>query len=271
MEIEERIGIDLGRKIRLEDGVQWARQHGVRYLDCEIDVEPNSLESFQPERCENIKRSLRENGIKLGLHTLSAVNTAEYSPFVSEAVDNYLKCYIETADKLGAEWIVIHGGYHFTGDYKARMKAGLDRINRIADHAERFKMPLLLENLNKEPDDAEVHYIPHNLEECQFFLSQIHSPYVRFSFTVNHAHLVPEGIRGHVENIDMRRCGEVRIADNKGDKEEHLQIGKGNIDFAAMFSMIESSGFTGHYMNAFGTLDDMLWGRKKLAEIARGL
>jgi sugar phosphate isomerase/epimerase len=69
----------------------------------------------------------------------------------------------------------------------------------------------------------------------------------------------------------MRRCGEVRIADNKGDKEEHLQIGEGNINFSDVFKLIESSGFTGHYMNAFGSLDDMLLGRNRLARIASAL
>jgi sugar phosphate isomerase/epimerase len=63
----------------------------------------------------------------------------------------------------------------------------------------------------------------------------------------------------------------VRIADNKGDKEEHLQIGEGNINFADVFNLIESSGFTGHYMNAFGSLDDMLLGRNRLARIASAL
>jgi sugar phosphate isomerase/epimerase len=271
MNLESRIGIDLGRKIKLEDGIEWAHQNGVQYVDCELDVAPNALPSFTPERCAVVRDKLKKYGVKLGLHTLSAVNTAEYSPFVSEAVDAYLKAYIDTAKNLSAGWIVIHGGYHFTGDYDVRMKAGLDRINRIADYAERCKIPLLLENLNKEPDDAEVHYIPHNLEECQFFLNQISSPYVRWSFTINHAHLVPEGIVGHVNNLDMRRCGEVRIADNKGDKEEHLQIGEGNINFADVFNLIESSGFTGHYMNAFGSLDDMLLGRNRLARIASAL
>lgn len=269
MNLEQRIGVDLGRKIKLEDGIRWAAKNKIAYIDCEIDVEPNNLRSFNEERCAELRDQLGNTDIQLGLHTLSAVNTAEYSPFVSEAVDQYLKAYIETAKKLGARWIVVHGGYHFTSDYKKRMQAGVDRLARISEVAERYEIPLFLENLNKEPADAEVHYIPHNLEECQFFLDRLKSPYLRWSFTINHAHLVPEGIVGHIKNLDMSRCGEVRIADNRGDKEEHLQIGDGNIDFSETFKLIELSGFKGHYMNAFGTLDDMLEGRKRLVKIAQ--
>ena len=38
--------------------------------------------------------------------------------------------------------------------------------------------------------------------------------------------------------------------------------------FADMFRRIEGKGFTGHYMNAFGSLDDMLKGRDELARMA---
>ena len=47
-----------------------------------------------------------------------------------------------------------------------------------------------------EPDDAEVHYLVYNLEECKTFFSAVQSPAIGMSFTVNHAHL--EIGRAHV-------------------------------------------------------------------------
>ena len=35
-----------------------------------------------------------------------------------------------------------------------------------------------------------------------------------------------------------------------------------------MFRRIERAGFRGHYMNAFGSLDDMLRGRDELVRLA---
>jgi sugar phosphate isomerase/epimerase len=52
-------------------------------------------------------------------------------------------------------------------------------------------------------------------------------------------------------------------------KEEHLQPGKGDMDFGKLFKRVEGKGFKGHYMNAFGTLDDMLAGREYQLEKAR--
>lgn len=269
MGLQERIGIDLGRKIRLEDGVEWAARHGVRFIDCEIDSEPNALLSFDDERAAGVRKLCERHGVRLGLHTLSAVNVAETSPFVSDAVDAYLRAYIEAARRLDAGWIVVHGGFHFTGDYKARLAASLERLKRTVGYAETAGVHLLLENLNKEPDDAEVHYLCYNIEECRYYFDRIQSPNLGWSFTVNHAHMVKGGIDGHIDNLEIGRCGEVRLADNRGDREEHLMPGKGTIDFARMFARIEEAGYRGHYMCAFGSLDDMLAGRDYLGRTAK--
>jgi hypothetical protein len=82
MALRDRIGIDIGRRLRLEDAVEWAaHSRGPIYR--------------HPAR-----------------HRRECV--AEYSPYVTDAVDQYLKGYIDAYGKLGAQWIVAHAGYHFT-------------------------------------------------------------------------------------------------------------------------------------------------------------
>jgi sugar phosphate isomerase/epimerase len=197
------------------------------------------------------------------------VNVAEYSPHVSDAATDYLKRYVDLFPKLGASWMVVHAGYHFTKDRALRMKAGRERLQRVVAHAEKKKALVLLENLNKEPADAEVHYLAHTLEEWQYYWD-IRSPAFKLSFTANHAHLVPEGIEGFVAALDFRRVGEVRLADcYRNGHEIHLQPGAGNLDFGGMFGLIEGKGYQGHYTNAFGSLGDMLAGRDYLVERAR--
>jgi sugar phosphate isomerase/epimerase len=270
MALRDRIGVDVGRRLRLEDAVQWAAAHDVRYIDIQLDTAANALTSLSDARVAGIRRSCESLGIHLGLHTSSAVNVAEYSPYVAEAADQYLKAYVEVSGKLGAQWIVVHAGYHFTSDKEMRMVAGLERLKRIVDDAEKKGALILLENLNKEPADAEVHYLAHTTEEWRFYFEAIQSPAFKLSFTVNHAHLVPEGIVGFVDAIDMSRVEEVRLADCfRNGHEVHLKPGAGDLDFADMFKRIEGAGFAGHYMNAFGSLDDMLGAREDLVQLAR--
>jgi sugar phosphate isomerase/epimerase len=260
--LRERIGVDLGRRVKLEDGIEWAAQHGVRYLDIQLDTAANAVTAFDDQRAAAVRKLAAERGITLGLHTLSAVNVAEYSPYVADAVDAYLKSYIDIYPKLGAQWIVVHAGYHFSSDIEMRMEAGCARLQRMVDYAEKKDAVLYLENLNNEPADAEVHYLAHTVDEWIYYFDRIKSPNFRMSFTANHAHLVPDGVDGFIDAIDFARVGEVRLADcRRLGKEEHLTPGEGDLDFGNMFKRIESKGFKGHYMNAFGTLDDMLAGR----------
>ncbi len=270
MGLRDRIGIDVGRKLKLEDAVAWAAANAVRYIDVQLDTGANAMTTIDDARAEAIRGECARLGVHLGLHTASAVNVAEYAPYVADAVERYLAAYVDAAGRLGAEWIVMHAGFHFTSDVRQRMWAGCERLRRIVDYAERNGALVLLENLNKEPADAEVHYLAHTVEEWRFYFDRIRSPAFRLSFTVNHAHLVPEGIAGFVDALDMSRVEEVRLADCfRNGHEVHLKPGAGDLDFADMFRRVEAKGFAGHYMNAFGSLDDMLAGRDALVAQAR--
>lgn len=269
MSLYDRIGIDIGRKLALEDAVAWASAHRVRFVDVQLDTGANALGTIDERRAATLCASCERHGVHLGLHTASAVNVAEYAPYVGDAVERYLEAYVDAAGLLGAEWIVMHAGFHFTSDREQRMAAGRERLQRVVAYAERKGALVLLENLNKEPEAAEMHYLAHTVEEWRWYFERIGSPALRLSFTVNHAHLMPEGVAGFIDALDMGRVEEVRLADCfRNGNEVHLKPGAGDLDFADMFRRIEGAGFRGHYMNAFGSLDDMLKGRDDLVRLA---
>ncbi len=264
MRIRDRLGFDAGG-MGLEEALVWAARSGFHYVDFNADQPPNALDAWDEARVRAIRQRCERDDIHLGLHTLSGVNVAEFSPYVSEAVDAYLRANIDVAQRLGCAWLVVHAGFHFSANVAARQAAALARLQRAVAYAEQVGPRLLLENLNLEPADAEVHYLGHTVEECRYYFDAIASAHFGWAFTVNHAHLVPEGIAGFLDAFGVTRIGEVRLADNLGDKEMHLNPGAGNIDFAALFQRLESSGYPYHYMMAFGSLEDKLAGRDHLA------
>jgi sugar phosphate isomerase/epimerase len=262
----ERIGIDIGDKLKLEDAIAWASHHGVRIIDVELDTGANVFTSFDATRAAGIRDACARTGVRLGLHTSSAVNVAEYAPLLTDAADAYLRAYIDAAASLGAGWVVVHAGFHFSSNIRQRMEAGLERLRRAAGYAEAKGALLLLENLNKEPNAAEVHYLAHTLAEWRWYYGEIDSPAFALAFTANHAHLVPEGVAGFVDAMPVERVVEVRLADCfRNGREQHLRPGEGNFDFPDLFRRMDAAGFKGHYMAAFGSPDDMLAGRIKLA------
>jgi sugar phosphate isomerase/epimerase len=265
----DRIGIDLGRRVSIEDGIAIATKNSIRCIDSQTDIAPNALESFDNARCAAVRDACAAKDIHLGLHTLSGVNVAEISPFLRDATDAYLKAYIDLAVKLNAEWVVVHGGYHFTGCKAMRKQASVDRLKRIVDYAEQKDVLLQLENLNGEPELAEVHYMPDTLEDTIWYFDQIKSDHLKWAFTINHAHYDPIGITGFVDGMGMDRCDEIRVADNNGEYELHMHPGTGTVDFVDMFKRIEGAGFQGHYMCGWGTVEQMIEGRDYLVERAK--
>jgi sugar phosphate isomerase/epimerase len=68
--------------------------------------------------------------------------------------------------------------------------------------------------------------------------------------------------------MDITRCDEVRLADCfRLGKEVHLKPGAGDLDFLALFRKLDHLSFQGRYMNAFGTLQDMIEGREYLTKL----
>jgi sugar phosphate isomerase/epimerase len=269
MRLFDRIGINFTRQMSAEHAVCWATRNSVKYVDIECDIAPNGMETFERKRRAALRDLVKSNGIHLGLHTLSAVNIAEFSPFVSEAVDLYLRSYIDLAADLNAEWVVVHGGYHFTADRDKRLAASLSRLKRTAEYAAERGVVLHLENLNREPERAEVHYLASSLEEMRLYFSELKYFNVFWSYTINHATLEPEGIEGFLDGMPFGLLKEVRLADNNGLYELHMQPGDGIIDFGSVFKSFEARGYNGHFVSGFGTPDDMLRGRDYMIEAAR--
>ena len=115
-----------------------------------------------------------------------------------------------------------------------------------------------------------MHYLAHTVEEWKYYWPLLASPAIRLSFTVNHAHLVPDGVEGFADAVDMKNVGEVRLADCwRNGHEVHLKPGTGDLDFIDMFKRVEGRGYRGRYTNAFGTLEDRLNAREYLVEKAR--
>ena len=193
MSLRDRIGFDAGAT-NLEDALETARNHNFHYVDFNADTGPNRLGGWPEARANNVLNVCHRNGIRLSLHTSSAVNLAEFSPFVSDAVDQYLRGCIDLAALLDCNAVVVHGGYHFSSELEARKLASLERLQRGVAYAEEQGVKLFLENLNFEPDDAEIHYLAHTVEECRYYFDAISPEHFGWAFTVNHSNLVPEDI-----------------------------------------------------------------------------
>jgi len=271
MSLKDRIGVDTGQKLTIAEAVKWAADNDVHYVDVCLDATPIDPGGYDDDEVASIRETCADHDISLGLHTLSAVNVAETSAHVGDAVDAYLRAYVDIGDLVGADRIIVHGGYHFTDDRSDRIAASKARLTRIIEYAADAHPDLLLENHNVEPDASEMHYVPVTLDEVTEYFDDLEADTLGWAFNPPHARQFPEDIDGYFETLGPDLCGEVRLNDNDGEIEEHLAPGEGTLDFDATFQLIEGSGYDGHYMLAFGTLDDMLDGREYLLDQYSGV
>jgi sugar phosphate isomerase/epimerase len=262
-DLKARMGTGAGGP-NLEDGIDWAAQNDFHWIDFGCDHGANALDTWTPERIRSIKALCEQHDIHLGIHTLSAVNVGEFSPFLSEAVDAYLRAHIELGEKLGVEHIITHAGLHQSSEVELRKQAGLEHLQRAAVYAEQHHQTLLLENLNVEPADAEVHYLGHSIEELHYYFDNIQSPALQWGFSANHMHLLPGDFDAFIDEFGIGRIGLVLVADNRGRVEEHLLPGQGTMDFGRLFKRLEGDGYPGPYMLTFGNRDQKIAGREHL-------
>ena len=240
----------------LEQTVQWAANHGFSRVDFNADTPPNYPGTFSAERVAALRTLTAERGVSLGVHTLSAVNMAEITPVMHAAIDEYLLQNFDLAHALGCGYVICHGGYHFSADREARFAVALDRMERAVTWADERNLEIYFENHNKEPDEAEIHYQPRDLAETRAFFERIPSPRFKWAFNVAHANLVPEGPDGFLDALGVERIGQVRLNDNRGQFEEHLIPGQGNVDFRHVFRRLTQLGYSGPFTLDFGGPDD---------------
>ncbi|RKU22366.1 sugar phosphate isomerase/epimerase [Candidatus Poribacteria bacterium] len=262
---KDRFGFDAPKNKPLEESIQWAAENGFGYIDFQADVPPNDIGSFDAARVRRVRDLCETHEIAIGIHPSSAINNAEYTPIMSEAVDDYLFANLELAQRLGCGWLIGHGGYHF-GDIAQRRDAAINRIQRLVERAEQAEIVIFFENHNREPEHAEIHYIPHNVEETHWFFDALRSPYLKWAFNVAHGHLVPEGWQGFLDAFGVENIGQVRLNDNTGEYEIHLIPGEGTIDFGDLFAQLNGRGYEGWFSLGFGDDADKVRVRDEFAE-----
>jgi sugar phosphate isomerase/epimerase len=250
----------------LEDGLAWAASNDFHFLDFNADHGANALATWSADRIRAVRQYCEEHDLHLGIHTLSAVNVAEFSPYMSEAVDAYIRANVDLGRQLGVAHVITHAGLHQSSELDLRKAASLEHLSRAADYASRAGVALLLENLNVEPPEAEVHYMGHSVQELAVYWEKIPAAGLKWGMSANHTHLLPGDFDAFLDAFGVERIGLVLVADNRGKYEEHLLPGQGTMDFSKLFKRLEGDGYRGPYMLTFGNREQKIAGRDYLLQ-----
>lgn len=174
------------------------------------------------------------------------------------------KSYVDTANVLGIRLLNFHA--HFSGMF---MKIGkfkkqvldnmIDSLEEIMGYAKPYGIQIILENIpRKEMSIKDFRYVMNQLPGLGMHLDIAHA------FVAGGIKMVSQFINTFGDSIIH-----IHMSDNHGKDDEHLAIGKGNIDYERVVAELKKTGYdkTITFEVFFGGKKAVVDSRKRIEKI----
>ena len=250
----------------VENYFEESHRLGFNWLELGCESPANFPQTFDEERIRKVRDLGRKYGISTCLHSASYVNTAELMPTVRKAVEQHFVEYLELAKKMECTYLVIHCGYHFSQFMEATFESLVSTLKNAVKVAEKLKVSMLIENMNRLHPDCEINYLGTTVEELKFVLDRIQTPYLGLAMDCGHANLLPGGVMPFIEAFGPRIQG-LHLHDNDMVLDRHWPLGKGKIDWPMVFRKLKEMGYQGTHTIELDRHEDVVASQKYLQSI----
>ena len=207
---------------------------GFDYLELTMDP-PLAHYSTIRQQMSSILSALASQSMNIICHLPTFVSTADLTDSIREASLQEMFHSLEVAAELGSQKVVLHPG-HIGGMGVYVKETALAHANNslaaIIDRARTLGLCVCLENMFPkyrafvEPDDF--------VEILQRF------PDLKLTLDTGHANIANPGGRRILEFIKKfgHRIGHLHVSDNFGERDDHISLGAGKIDFLKIVSAL---------------------------------
>lgn len=215
-----------------------------------------------PKIKNKFKELMPSYNLKMRVHApFSDLNIASVNELIRENSLKEICDCIKISNELGINVITLHPG-HFS-PLGVLCKKKVKEINRnsiikICKFADEYGVEICFENTPKGS-----FLFCHEPKEI---LNAIKGTSARICFDVGHAN-----ISANIENFlrHWKKFGNVHLHDNFGDRDKHLQIGKGNINFKNVFEKLKeyNGNFTIESRGLKSGIESKKWLEKFIQEL----
>lgn len=234
----------------------WAYRVAETFRHWEIFSE---AEHSVPGREAVYRELLGTTGMTCSVHApICDLNVAALSDRLLDASVKETCATVIAAAEIGAQTVTIHPGLSSMsvngteGKATVRAKRSMKALDRMQDE---YGVPLAIENM---PD-------------VRFFLGRtaealadiIDGTDLKVCYDIGHAHTV--GQEEAMVELLGDRIVNVHIHDNHGERDEHLTIGDGNVDFPKVLRLL--SGYRGNYIIESKDLDSAVESHSRLQKL----
>ncbi|MGW8300724.1 MAG: sugar phosphate isomerase/epimerase family protein [Desulfobacterales bacterium] len=212
---------------------------GFDYLELSMDP-PQAHYSTIRQQMNSILGALASHSMSIICHLPTFVSTADLTDSIREASLLEMFNSLEVAAELGSQKVVLHPG-HIGGMGIYVEQTALAHANNslatIIDRAQTLGLCVCLENMFPkcrafvEPDDF--------VEILQRF------PDLKLTLDTGHANIADPGGRRILEFIEKfgPRIGHLHVSDNFGERDDHIPLGAGKIDFLKIINALKQTGY----------------------------
>ncbi len=164
-----------------------------------------------------------------------------------------MKDAIEFTSHFGTKKLTIHLGYVDTSKPRKEYVIHIIGVLKVlCTFAKKYGMNIMIENM---PDYEELGYAP---SEIRYIIDNCGMDNLKFILDTGHAHVSDYEITDYIDLLSDKLY-HMHFSDNHGEKDEHLPMGKGTIDFKKVFDKLKEVGYDNlHCMEIlFATSDEL--------------
>lgn len=221
------------------DEIDTIARLGFDYFELAMD-QPQAHYSTVSENQSAIRKALESYGIGIVCHMPTFVSTADLTDSIRRASITEMKRSLSVAADLGSEKVVLHPSMiSGMGAYvpERSREYAFDFLSEIIDHADKLAVTICLENMmprngfGVEPDELGI-----------IFRS---FPQLKFTLDSGHANIDDKEGNRLIKMVESfgERIGHVHLSDNRGVHDDHLNLGRGNINIHGLVKMLHSIGY----------------------------
>jgi sugar phosphate isomerase/epimerase len=212
---------------------------GFDYLELTMDP-PRAHYTIVRQQMNSILKSLNSHSMSVVCHLPTFVSTADLTDSIREASLQEMLNSMEVAAELGAPKVVLHPGrIGGLGLYvkEAAMALANESLAVIIDRAQELGLCVCLENMFPKCGAF--------VEPADFDGILQRFPGLRLTLDTGHANIGGQGCRRTLDFIEKfgARIGHLHISDNLGERDDHLAVGSGAIDFLKIIHALKQCGY----------------------------
>ncbi len=212
---------------------------GFDYIELTMDP-PQAHYTTIRQKKDSILGLLKSHSMNVICHLPTFVSTADLTDSIRQASLQEMFNSLEVAAELGSLKVVLHPG-HIGGlgvfVQETALAYANDSLAAIIDRAEELGLCVCLENMFPRCRAF--------VEPADFIEILKRFPKLKLTLDTGHANIGSRGGRRILDFIKQfsQRIGHLHVSDNFGERDDHVSLGAGTINFSKIAKALKKCGY----------------------------